>query len=1280
MASDIGTKITLEGEAEFRKQITNITNQSKALASEMKAVESSFNEETSAQEKAAKKSEVLNKQIDVQKQKVALLTDMYQKSAVELGENDNKTLKYKDQLNKAQAALNGMQNELNATERSVDEYGNEIVEAEKGNEQFTQSVGALLGNEKLKEFFASAADKISEFAGKAVDAAKELDEGYDTIVTKTGATGDALEEMKGIANDVYGSMPVEMADVGAAVGEVNTRFKQSGDQLKTTSEQFLQFARINGTDVSDSIDSVDRVMKIFHVDASQTGNVLGLLTKAAQDSGITVESLTSQLDNNGATFAELGYSVQDAANLMAMFESNGVDTSSVMTALKKSITNAAKEGKDANSVLTDAEKRIKGASSETEALQIATEIFGTRGAVVMVNGLRDGRISLSQTEKSLESYANVVEDTYEATLSPWDKTKVAMNNLKTTASNLAGNALSQLVPAIEKITDVVKKVSDWFDKLSPGGKKVVGVLTAIGAGAAMLLPKVMSVVTTLKELKAASDLTKSIQGMGGEMKTASGSASALSQNIGLIGAAAGIAIGSILALAAANESLMLKNSELYASLSDIEGRASSLASEVKASASEIEGLSTSYHGQASEIDNLTSRLLELNGKQKLNASQQQEYRVIVEKLAAIYPDLNTEIDASTGKLKDQTQVTKENVEAMKQMAKTAAAQEGLQKAIQASTEASLKQREAMELMRETSRAFGADLPDDELIKAASGAKDMSGAMGTLMNATGGAVQINKELNNALYQSYQAYSTASQEVEDADALIAEYTNQIDAAAESTTANNAVTEEAAVVTDEYGNEVSQTADELAQKYAELYNSALESVTGAGNAFKEYALETEYSAADLNNALASQVQAFTNYNANVTAATSDTRYQSDANFRAIVDSIAAMGIDGAAQMQAFVDAMSGDDAQLTEILNNFGQAQQAKEQYAANMAQMQLQTDASVSGMVSTIDGAAVEMAEGGYNAGASVNTGYAQGAAETTGEVTSATGTLAGQADEAIGKLKGQSDKAKAQGKALAANIALGLLASVPKIAQALKSIQTPIQKLPTTISGYGSLYAAAGRMAIGSLATGISGSVGLVTSAVSQVQTAAKVTLNSSTYSTEGAKVPSGIASGISSNTSTVTTAANALKEKVKSSWKVDDFKSMGTMIDAGIAKGMNGSTFVVKAAAAKVAADAIKAAKDKLGISSPSKEFAWLGEMSVAGYVNAMKSGAGEIARAQQRVISLPDAASVGGRGVSNSYSNSYGDINVNVNGANVSDPAKLADMVADRINRQVLSRRAAFA
>ena len=84
MAVQAGIRIGVEGEREYRQALSNISQNTKELNSEMKLLESSFDKSTTAEERAAAKGEVYQKQIENQSNKVALLTDKYNKEQTEL--------------------------------------------------------------------------------------------------------------------------------------------------------------------------------------------------------------------------------------------------------------------------------------------------------------------------------------------------------------------------------------------------------------------------------------------------------------------------------------------------------------------------------------------------------------------------------------------------------------------------------------------------------------------------------------------------------------------------------------------------------------------------------------------------------------------------------------------------------------------------------------------------------------------------------------------------------------------------------------------------------------------------------------------------------------------------------------------------------------------------------------------------------------------------------------------------------------------------------------------
>ena len=73
MADNIGPKIKLDGEAEFKKAISDINQSLKTMGTEMKAVTSAYDKNDTSVENLTAQNDVLNKQIDAQKNKLGEL-------------------------------------------------------------------------------------------------------------------------------------------------------------------------------------------------------------------------------------------------------------------------------------------------------------------------------------------------------------------------------------------------------------------------------------------------------------------------------------------------------------------------------------------------------------------------------------------------------------------------------------------------------------------------------------------------------------------------------------------------------------------------------------------------------------------------------------------------------------------------------------------------------------------------------------------------------------------------------------------------------------------------------------------------------------------------------------------------------------------------------------------------------------------------------------------------------------------------------------------------------
>ena len=149
MPVDIGPRIGIDGEKEFRQELQNINQQLRTLGSEMKAVTSSFEAGDRSEEALAAQTDVLNRQIDAQKQKLQQLQKGLDAAADKYGEADTKTLRWAQAVNDARADLNRLESQLKSTTNEVDDLGESLDGLDSGSLSFDgvmDSIGGLMGD------------------------------------------------------------------------------------------------------------------------------------------------------------------------------------------------------------------------------------------------------------------------------------------------------------------------------------------------------------------------------------------------------------------------------------------------------------------------------------------------------------------------------------------------------------------------------------------------------------------------------------------------------------------------------------------------------------------------------------------------------------------------------------------------------------------------------------------------------------------------------------------------------------------------------------------------------------------------------------------------------------------------------------------------------------------------------------------------------------------------------------------------------------------------------
>ena len=543
MAVNIGPKIGIDGEAEYRKQLQNIIQQQKTLKAEMQETASGFDKNTTAMEKAKAKAENLNKQIELQKTRVEEAKKMVEQSTEKYGEADSRTQKWKEALANASTELNNLQKELKDT-NPVKAFSDDLKTAADKVDKISSAIGTV-GDALTKK----VTMPIMAVGGASIAAFNDVDKGMDIVIKKTGATGEALTDMQDRAKALAKTMPVSFEEAGTAIGEVATRFDLAGEDLEKLSEKFLQFAQINDTDVSGAIDNVQAAMAAFNVDSKDAGDVLDMLTKASQNTGVSVDKLSSDLTTNAAALTEMGFGINASVGFLSKLNKSGLDSSAVMSGLKKALANATSQGKTMDQALSDLQKQLQDASSDTEAMQAVMDLFGKKAGPALTAAIKDGRLSFDEFSNTIQDWGDATSTTFEATLDATDRFRVVMNNVKDVGAEVGATLLESLTPAIESVGEAVQKAAEWWSGLDESQQKtiltVAGVVAAIGP-VLTIVNKLGHGISTV--MTFASGLTSSIAAAGGLIPAITALGSTLLPVIGVIAGVAAAVAGVVLVI------------------------------------------------------------------------------------------------------------------------------------------------------------------------------------------------------------------------------------------------------------------------------------------------------------------------------------------------------------------------------------------------------------------------------------------------------------------------------------------------------------------------------------------------------------------------------------------------------------------------------------------------------------------------------------------------------------------------------------------------------------
>jgi phage-related minor tail protein len=346
-----------------------------------------------------------------------------------------------------------------------------------------------------------------------------FDDVTDTIRTGTGLQGEALDGLVDVAKQVGNQVPAQFDQIGTTVADLNTRLGLSGDTLTTVASQYLEAGRILGEEVD--VKKTSAAFSAFRIEGDEVAGAMDTLFQVSQATGVGMNDLASGVQRTAPALQALGFGFEDSVALLGSLDKAGLNSQQMMGALSKGLVTLAKDGEEPQAAFQRVTGELQGFIDEGDkagALNLASKIFGTRGASQFVGAIESGVLSMDDlmaaTGATGDTILGVGAETADAA-EQWqvlkNKALTALEPIGTALFTALGDGLgfiNQLLDGADfsmfgELLGYLSPLGIIFKALQPLLPEIMATLgPALQQVMAAMLPVLQTVVGTFSELLA----------------------------------------------------------------------------------------------------------------------------------------------------------------------------------------------------------------------------------------------------------------------------------------------------------------------------------------------------------------------------------------------------------------------------------------------------------------------------------------------------------------------------------------------------------------------------------------------------------------------------------------------------------------------------------------------------------------------------------------------------------------------------------------------------------
>lgn len=1179
-------------QAELKENISD-------LESKMKELETSTGGAAKTTGELLEQQSQTQKTLATQEERLQGVTNKTEKWQAQLYTAKASEADLKVEIDKTNGYLNEAVNSADHCATSIDKMGKEVKEAAADMEDGADSTSRVsesfdaLSSILVTSGVVEGIRKVASALKECVDVSADFHYTMATVQAVSGATTDEMGKLEAQAKD-YAATTVFMAQDVANAYQVMGQAGWTVDEMLDSMAGTMSLASASGEDLGDTTNMVVDAMTAFGYGADQAGHFADVLARASADTNTSVALLGNSFQACATTAGGMGYSIDDVAVALGIMANNGLKAEMSGTALTTALTRMSGANETANGAMEDLGLTMFNASGQAKPLG---QFLGE---------LRDSFAGMTEEQKINNAYMLAGQRGMKGLLAIVNASDEDWNNLTESIANCSGAAEDMSNIKLDTYTGQVKLTQSALegleiavgDKLTPelgelaeGFTKVLNGLTGFVNNNVAAVPVITGVVAALATFTTGITVaTTAVKIFQLVTSTLGGVLNPIALAIGGISIAAGLLVTDFTALGGAEEDFRAKH----------------------------EATMASFDTETENVAVLAARLDELTSKSSLNAAEQAEVEAIVGSLNESVPNLGLEYDKLTGSVNMTTDAIVAAAKAMANQEKITEDYELLNTLTDKLAESQITLGES-----EISLAEAQDAYDTALKEYNEHLGEAPGVVSEYKDALNNAKDDLEFWEEQVQRDTDATNGYQTEIDNTTAEIKELSSATTTASEENENFAEFTEAAGDALEAETEEMREANEAMADIYAKAKDatesggdlrSVYEDLESEFEKYKDTASEAAVKTAEIQlaalNLRATNEELITQYPGLVAGVESMGVPLENLSQWLINNEISAeewgknvnSEVDGI--VNGFKQLETDADISLQEMADNLAYNVQAYQSWDQNLND--LMADA-----VAHNNQGAIDL----VNTMRDLGIGYAA--------------QVQAMKDDTSGIFWDMADDMEAAGKAGATGYYNGVEGSK----ESATGVWNEISTTGATEAQTGD-YEGAGAANAEDYAGGIEDQTGTVETAAEAVSDAGAGAAEGekSKYRDAGGSAITQFKIGMLGKQESVKVAAQTIASSAASQFNTVSWYNVGYSIAAGVARGINANSWMIRQAAENAAQDAYKAAKDRLGIRSPSRVMAEVGRYYDEGFAQGITEHISEVTKAANR-MSRESATGVYGTG-----------------------------------------------